>query len=445
MIKLPDVILNTGYTTPSHEYKKDALLYIRNLFPSLCFKLDCRYRFVVVIEGNGIILIDNKLKQVEYINTDKQINLKENYTYHSTTYEPQNIYLSLWYLHTRMLNQKKNLQELTTHIQEYLQTIDINLLIANYSNLLYTFAKIYNSTQDSSLEMILEELRNLNLMSGDGPIKFPSEFQLPSPKSIDINSVYVMPTIMESSTYLEYISELYPGMLYTNKTGIMTVCISYSPENELHLHSTINDFIKIYNLEAMLDLFINKSKSRLCACYFKFAYYNIDEKTDHLTIEEAMNDIKLNKVKFVADSHANMFICDNYKKEIERYEPHGYKATETNVYVDDKLKKYITKLGYKYISPKNISPDLSLQGYHDKINKEAGYCSIWSCWYLDTRLLNLEYDSKKLHDRMLAHFNTDLDKIHKTVHTYWATLKKYIELRKNMEPYEALDKLRIYT
>ena len=129
MIKLPDVILNTAYTPPSYEYKKDALLYIRNLFPTLCFKLDCRYRFIALVEGQGIALIDNKLKQVEYINTNKQINLNENYNNYSTIYEPQNIYFSLWYLHTRMLNQKSNPSDLTTHIEEYLQTIDINLLI----------------------------------------------------------------------------------------------------------------------------------------------------------------------------------------------------------------------------------------------------------------------------------------------------------------------------
>lgn len=111
--------------------------------------------------------------------------------------------------------------------------------------------------------------------------------------------------------------------------------------------------------------------------------------------------------------HANYIIYDVILRTMERFEPHGdineildksmLKCVDAPV--DDALiKLFKENLGENFISkyykPLEFCPQLGFQTLQEKDEYKkydpSGFCSAWSCWYADLRLLNPDVKSKNL-------------------------------------------------
>jgi hypothetical protein len=111
--------------------------------------------------------------------------------------------------------------------------------------------------------------------------------------------------------------------------------------------------------------------------------------------------------------HANMLIYNFEKLTIERFEPYGYMC-EYNI--DDILEEILTwNTGFKYINPKLSQPLLSFQIFsHEnhisnvKYGDPGGYCLAWCFWYIETKFLNQNIDSKILINKLIKKI-TSLD------------------------------------
>jgi hypothetical protein len=102
--------------------------------------------------------------------------------------------------------------------------------------------------------------------------------------------------------------------------------------------------------------------------------------------------------------------------------------------MDYLLYKSFDKIGYRYFSPISFCPKKSVQSIHgDAVNplyQDKGYCTIWSLWYMDTRLLNPKKGRDETIEMILDMLKKNDEKfIHETVHFYWTNLLRYIELR----------------
>ena len=106
------------------------------------------------------------------------------------------------------------------------------------------------------------------------------------------------------------------------------------------------------------------------------------------------------QLKLVDGRHANMMIIDTQKRTAERFEPQGI---EHDFYdqpvLDDRLAKYFSKMGYKYIGPQYFCP----KGVQDIIEGEtmdeyqfSGFCKTWSFLYALFRLRFEEVEPKVL-------------------------------------------------
>lgn len=99
--------------------------------------------------------------------------------------------------------------------------------------------------------------------------------------------------------------------------------------------------------------------------------------------------------------HANMLIYNRSRREIERFEPHGFSSTEGTSQLDAKLKEYFENPQFKkyidrYLTPKDICPTMpklfqvmdQQQKIELGIKVEGGWCQSWSMWYAHLRLSN---------------------------------------------------------
>lgn len=113
-------------------------------------------------------------------------------------------------------------------------------------------------------------------------------------------------------------------------------------------------------------------------------------------------------IDMVYASHSNYIIIDNHLKEIERFEPHGYKSPfglDYNATLLDntlELKFKSINNNYKYIKPFDFLPKIGFQIFESqeiknkKIGDPEGFCALWSIWYVDMRLLQKDLDRKVL-------------------------------------------------
>ena len=100
-------------------------------------------------------------------------------------------------------------------------------------------------------------------------------------------------------------------------------------------------------------------------------------------------------VQLITFSHANVILIDNDNKNIEFFEPHGYKDNNSTLegvkgaYFQKAkhLKKFMNKMlpGYKF---KNVSEMFKQEGFQMKYDARHGYCVTWSILYIHYRLLN---------------------------------------------------------
>ena len=108
------------------------------------------------------------------------------------------------------------------------------------------------------------------------------------------------------------------------------------------------------------------------------------------------------------NSHANYLLYDHKKKEIERFEPHGsttppglnYNPSLLDSILKKKMKFFDNSI--KYISPSEYLPKVGFQLIESnernrkRIGDPGGFCALWSIWYIDMRITNIEIDRKKL-------------------------------------------------
>lgn len=129
--------------------------------------------------------------------------------------------------------------------------------------------------------------------------------------------------------------------------------------------------------------------------------------------------------------HANSIIIDHVNKQIERYEPHGYKSSHYYQAkgLDNQLKGYFKKVlpNYQFLPTKEIYPRGNIQRYeHDPLFQDIsyhlkdGYCAAWSMWYIDLILSNWD---------IINQFKTRKEFINSSiaaVHHKFSSVQKYI-------------------
>lgn len=129
-----------------------------------------------------------------------------------------------------------------------------------------------------------------------------------------------------------------------------------------------------------------------------------------------------------SDSHANIIILDNKKKNIELFEPHGYRTSSselgdiTAAYNKKQriLKKYFSKLlsGYTFIDVVNYVKKTAYQVLYDP-DDHTGYCVTWSTLYAEYRILNpdvtceelAKYIDKKITTKLLLKYSAKVEDI----------------------------------
>lgn len=107
--------------------------------------------------------------------------------------------------------------------------------------------------------------------------------------------------------------------------------------------------------------------------------------------------------------HANIFLLDEENKTIERFDPHGGQASEGQGKEIDKLLEEFTRaLGYTYIPPNLACPRIGIQAEQStQLRKRPGkvptkgFCSVWTAWYLDQRLIHPELSSNQVQEMLL--------------------------------------------
>jgi len=106
--------------------------------------------------------------------------------------------------------------------------------------------------------------------------------------------------------------------------------------------------------------------------------------------------------------HANYLIYDKHKKTLERFESYGQVDTSclNNKNIDESIELLFKQnLGSDFISkynkPLDFLPKKNFQTYQEDENEmtdkdPVGFCSIWSLWFIDLRLMNPNVPTKTL-------------------------------------------------
>jgi len=120
------------------------------------------------------------------------------------------------------------------------------------------------------------------------------------------------------------------------------------------------------------------------------------------------------------ESHANVIIIDSELKNIEIFEPHGYKQKYSDTYESVSkyhnkiylLKKYFKKIlpKYRFINVVNYIKSISFQSKYDA---RSGYCVTWSTLYAHYRMINpkikiselMKYLNKKINKNLLLRYS----------------------------------------
>jgi len=107
--------------------------------------------------------------------------------------------------------------------------------------------------------------------------------------------------------------------------------------------------------------------------------------------------------------HANVLLYDFKNMTIERFEPYGNTSIIDST-IDEVLEEELTwSTGMKYRSPKDYLPFAGFQTISDEnnmINKKSGdfggFCLAWCLWWVETKLKNMNVDSKILVSKLIS-------------------------------------------
>lgn len=159
------------------------------------------------------------------------------------------------------------------------------------------------------------------------------------------------------------------------------------------IHSEMKPRDDIYYFRSVEDSFIevNIVTKKIKPYYISLEEYIINIKQ---SLDKRYVPITIN-IQLPTHSHANIILIDNELKNIEYFEPHGYKKEEStlesvpNAYYN-KLKiiqNFFSKIlpDYKFI---NTSDYFKKQGFQMKYDARHGYCVTWCIIYVHYRLLN---------------------------------------------------------
>jgi len=115
------------------------------------------------------------------------------------------------------------------------------------------------------------------------------------------------------------------------------------------------------------------------------------------------------------ENHANMLLIDNKSKQIELFEPHGYKPEKSSkkdlnrayalkiealkdFFINTELDNSKYKLStYKFISAADF---VQKQGFQGLFDSNSGYCVTWSSLYCHYRILNPDVPVEKIVEYM---------------------------------------------
>jgi len=139
-----------------------------------------------------------------------------------------------------------------------------------------------------------------------------------------------------------------------------------------------------------------------------------------LSGEEVYKKILINiKERFIpislgAFGHGNMVLVDNKLKQVEMFEPHGYKKDYStpsdhvsHYHAKEKvLKAFFKKMlpKYKFINASNILKRPAFQRLYDS---GRGFCATWCAIYFHYRILNPDKKLKDILERIDEFIDTD--------------------------------------
>lgn len=132
----------------------------------------------------------------------------------------------------------------------------------------------------------------------------------------------------------------------------------------------------------------------------KLLYSSLDYFRNKLNENKNKNFIPVTfNVQLITSSHANVILIDNKNKNIEFFEPHGYKSEDSTL--EGVKHAYFNKAKYLKKFMKNILPDYNFlniseifkkEGFQMKYDARHGYCVTWSILYVHYRLLNINIE-----------------------------------------------------
>jgi len=128
--------------------------------------------------------------------------------------------------------------------------------------------------------------------------------------------------------------------------------------------------------------------------------------------------------------HSNMIIINSKLKTAEHFEPHGAILFDVSGMEHVLREKFARDFGITYYKMTDICPRIT--GFQKLVVNDPGFCTTWSIWFLDMRLLNLHVDRAKLYEGLITKLSTlSQDEIMSFISKYWIALRKYKKLRAN--------------
>ena len=227
--------------------------------------------------------------------------------------------------------------------------------------------------------------------------------------------------------------------------GIFTLYLTdtyknlYIPKNTLY---TINNSISIDTISTVDNIIYNESIFPWIIIFNSENDYYI-----HPYLNNIINNVK-NNIRFCLvflslntddTLHANFLIYDFQKMIIERFEPYGNTNFIDN-YIDDILEEELTwNTRLQYIRPKDFLPYSGFQTISDESNiynmksgDFGGFCLAWCLWYLETKMINPDIDSKILVKKLISKLNNLDIKFSEYIRNYANKINltriKYLEL-----------------
>lgn len=230
-----------------------------------------------------------------------------------------------------------------------------------------------------------------------------------------------------------------------NINSVMTPGTKIRQYKQNNVNYTI-PYIPIYAVQIAFLLHTLKSNNIDCGHGLYFDKYLITDKKSNVIyqtihdekkiseediIESLRNKLKLCfqkkqlfviPINIIYGKHSNILIFNYHRKEVERFEPHGYKTLEkkmnNNDILNQNIQKFVHKIdsSYTYIPPHKICPfdekglQMIDQQYKEiktikyknfEIRDKYGYCLAWSYFFTDLRLKYPHLSGKVLYDKSI--------------------------------------------